>query len=354
MHISFKPVWFDSLGAKSSCTLVKTPDISVMIDPGVAIMHPSFPASTVNKILWRNQGKKAIKRASREAEVIVISHYHYDHYFPEDMSVYEGKLIVAKDPNQYINDSQRSRAEDFYSKICEHFGGMKLESLLSEPRVKKFQNPLEELPIAVRRDFGDYNKRREELLERGLSTFEKKVKKWSEWREIPEFEFKGLKIRFLEGKEIHLGNTRIRFTKPLFHGIEFSSLGWVFATVIEYKGEKLLHSSDMNGPIIEDYAEWIIKENPDVLILDGPMTYMFGYLLNRINLNRAIENAVRIIEETDTELIIYDHHLVREARFRERTREVWETAERSKKKLLTAAEFLGKVPRVLESAGSSN
>ncbi|NIR87043.1 hypothetical protein GWO13_05500, partial [Candidatus Bathyarchaeota archaeon] len=31
--ISFQPVWFDSLGAKSACTLVKTSDVSVLIDP---------------------------------------------------------------------------------------------------------------------------------------------------------------------------------------------------------------------------------------------------------------------------------------------------------------------------------
>ena len=84
------------------------------------------------------------------------------------------------------------------------------------------------------------------------------------------------------------------------------------------------------------------------MILDGPMTYMLGYLLNRTNLNRAIANALRIIREAGTELIIYDHHLPREARFRENTQEVWGVAERCDKKLLTAAEFLGETPKVLE------
>ena len=97
----------------------------------------------------------------------------------------------------------------------------------------------------------------------------------------------------------------------------------------------------MCGPIIEDYADFIIKENPSVLILDGPMTYMFGYLLNKINLNRAINNAVRIIKEVDSELIIYDHHLPRENKFRERTKKVWEAARKYNKNVLTAAEFMG-------------
>ena len=110
-----------------------------------------------------------------------------------------------------------------------------------------------------------------------------------------------------------------------------------------------MHTSDVCGPMIEDYAELIIKENPTVLLLDGPMTYMFGYLLNRINLNRTIENACRIVEEIDAELIVYDHHLTREPHFRERTNKVFQTAKKYKKKLFTAAEYLGKQPRVLNN-----
>jgi len=62
--------------------------------------------------------------------------------------------------------------------------------------------------------------------------------------------------------------------------------------------------------------------------MDGPMTYMRRYLLTRTTLNRAVENAVRILEESDVRLMIYDHHLPREPRFRELTRAVWETGER--------------------------
>ena len=348
MHISFKPIWFDSLGAKSSCTLVRTPDVSVLIDPGVAVMHPGFPASYIDKIRWRNQGEMEIMKASEEAQVIVISHYHYDHYIPRELSIYEGKTLLVKNPNKYINDSQRSRAEEFYSNICERFGGIRLKSILGKSRAEKYPNPLNTIPLAREMDFGEYNKRRRELLEKGLELFKKRIEKWNKWPRIPEMEFEGIKIGFADGKRLRFGNTELRFTEPLFHGIEFSTLGWVFSTVIEHNGEKLIHSSDVNGPIIEDYAEWMIRENPDILILDGPMTYMFGYLLNRINLNRAIRNAVRIVEESDARLIIYDHHLVREAKFRERTKEVWEAAKKSGKKLITAAEFLGLTPKILE------
>jgi predicted metallo-beta-lactamase superfamily hydrolase len=166
---------------------------------------------------------------------------------------------------------------------------------------------------------------------------------------IPEIDAGRVKFKFPEGKEFYFGATRLRFTKPLFHGIEFSRVGWVFATIVERKNEKLIHSSDLNGPIIEDYAEWIIKENPDILILDGPMTYMLGYTLNLINFKRTLDNAIRIIKEADVKLIIYDHHLPREPRFRERTKEVWSLAKKLNKNIITAAEFLGKKPIVLLS-----
>ena len=349
--ITIKPVWFDSLGAKSSCTLVKTPDVKILIDPGIAAMQPSFPAPAAKKREWRDKGREAIKRASKEADIIIISHYHYDHFFPTDLSIYKDKLVFAKNPNEYINDSQRARATSFYSSICATYGGTDLESLAKPKRKrsrKKYPDPLAELPIARHKDFGDYNKRRAELLEKGRRWFDSRVVNWIRNPVIPELDLPALKVKYPEGKAFKFGNTTLRFSKPVFHGIEFSRVGWVFYTIVEYETEKFVHSSDLNGPVIEDYAQQIIRENPQVLILDGPMTYMFGYLLNRINLNRAVENAAAIVRSIDAELIIYDHHLPRERRFRERTEKVWSTAKEANKKVMTAAEFLGKEPSVLE------
>lgn len=31
-------VWFDSMGAKSSCLLIETPDVKILVDPGAAEM----------------------------------------------------------------------------------------------------------------------------------------------------------------------------------------------------------------------------------------------------------------------------------------------------------------------------
>jgi len=333
--MKFKLIWFDSFGAKSSCTLVKTKDISILIDPGIAIMHPSFPASYFKKIYWTEKGGKEIFKASREADVIVISHYHWDH-FSREPKMYENKILFAKSPNEYINDSQRQRALDFFDKLWKKFGRSGIR--FKEQEKKKFKDFADDLR-SIRKKFGDYDKRRRELLRLGKKWFMKRVRNWRKFKVIPEANFEKLRIIYPEGKRFKFGKTTVRFTKPLFHGIEYSRVGWVFSTIIESRGKKLIHSSDLNGPIIEDYADFIIKENPDYLILDGPMTYMLGYTLNLINFKRVLENVKRIVRKADFKVMIWDHHLPREPKFRERTKSVWELARKLGKKVLTASEF---------------
>ena len=345
--ILFKPVWFDSLGAKSSCTLIRTPDVRILIDPGVAIMHPGFPASQEKKVFWFEKGLAAIRSAAKKADIIVISHYHYDHFIDFEKEIYQGKIVLAKNPNIFINDSQRGRAEAFFKHLYEAFGAKKFEEVLEKPKSGEYEDPTRSLAICMKKDFKDYSERRRVLLNQGRKWFFQRVKKWNRYRWIPELDLDKVKVRFPEGKEFSFGDTRLRFTSPLFHGIEFSRVGWVFSTIVEYGNMKLIHSSDLNGPIIEDYAEMIVREDPDILILDGPMTYMLGYTLNMINFRRTVENALKIVEETKAKIIIYDHHLPREPKFRERTIEVWEKAKKLGKKIYTAAEFLGKKPAVL-------
>ena len=344
---NFRLIWFDSLGAKSSCMLVKTSDVSVLIDPGAAVMHGSFPASPEDKAAWLRSAWEEIKRAVVEADVIVVTHYHYDH-FSREPSFYRGKLLLAKNPNCYINDSQRRRAEDFYSSLWSFFKKTSLEKELEEPVVRDYPNPLSELDLALRKDFGDYSERRRELLDKGLKWFRGRVEKWRSLKWIPELKSRELRVEFADGRVFEFGGTILKCSKPLFHGIEFSRLGWVFSVVIESGKWKFMYSSDLNGPIIEDYAEYIIRENPDVLVLDGPATYMIPYTLNLINLRRSIENICRIIRETKTGLTILDHHLLRDKLYRKRLEEVYKTAERENKRVVSAAEYLGKTPKILE------
>jgi len=346
MVIEFQPIWFDSMGAKSSCTLVETPDTTVLIDPGCAEMQSSYPLPEEEKFALREEAFHQISKAAKEAEHIVISHYHHDHYLPVP-DLYEGKRLWLKDPNCWINKSQWQRAREFISmliKVRPRRNGEKSNPPLyyKEPEGElEFEDPLKQLEIAKSKDFGDYQQRREELLERGRERLDKLEQLWLRGPWIEERALSGLGIEFADGRTIEIGETRIRFTKPFFHGIEYANTGWVIAVVIEHGREKLIYSSDLEGPTIEDYAEWIIAEQPNYLILDGPSTYLLGYMLNRTNLNRAIANALKIVRGCEKlEVMLFDHHLLRDKKYRERTAEVW----RESAKVVTAAELMGREP----------
>ena len=47
------------------------------------------------------------------ADVLTVSHYHYDHHEPDAPSLYKGKAAFLKDGKFHINRSQRERASAF-------------------------------------------------------------------------------------------------------------------------------------------------------------------------------------------------------------------------------------------------
>ncbi len=340
MAIEFEPIWFDSLGAKSSCTLVRTPDVSVLIDPGCAVMQPSYPLSDEEKIALLEQAFVFISQAAGKADRLVITHYHYDHFLlvPE---LYAGKAVWLKDPNRWINRSQWERAREFLDMVVKARGGsLPLEEPQDDPTLD--EDPLDRLALAQAKDFGNYRQRREELFTKGRERVAKHRQLWRAGPWVAKNKLREMGIEFADGGQFRVGETTIRFTAPLFHGIEYANTGWVIAVVVEHGGEKLIYSSDLEGPTIEDYAQWIISEQPKYLILDGPSTYLLGYMLNRTNLDRAIGNAKRILEECEAklEVMVFDHHLLRDRRYRERTAQVWE----ARAKVVTAAEWLGQEP----------
>jgi len=221
--------------------------------------------------------------------------------------------------------------------------GVKLGEMLEPPASSDFANPEESMPVAMGRDYGDYQRRRNQIIRKGRKWFRNLCNKWRSEQWIPEMRLGDTEFKFMDGRRVEFADTLVRFSKPVFHGVEYDRLGWVSSTVIEYGGVKVIHTSDVQGAVIEDYADWIIKENPNILFMDGPPTYLFGYVVNRLNFNRTTENTCRIIREADkAELIIYDHHLMRDPLFRKRMEEVYKVAEASHKRVMSAAEYLGK------------
>ena len=108
------PIAADSLGARSMATLVETPDVTVLIDPSVRLgpyrydLRPHPLEKDRQKELWQR-----IRSAAKGANVLTVSHYHYDHHNPDAPSIFRGKLAFLKDGKFHINRSQRERAGAF-------------------------------------------------------------------------------------------------------------------------------------------------------------------------------------------------------------------------------------------------
>ncbi len=304
--MELRPVWFDSLGAKSMCVLVRTPDLSLLIDPGAAIMQPGYPAPDELKLYYLALAQLALQRAAQEATHIAITHYHYDHFRPDMLELYRGKTLWVKDPNRWINRSQWNRAREFFAVLAEVEGWAVSEV---PPEEEEYPDPVEALPLAAGTE------RRTDLLRKWRKRFLGLARMWGKGPWVAEDSFAG-HIAYADGRTFQVGGTTVRFTHPLFHGVEYAGPGWVLAIVVEHGGVKLLYSSDLQGPLIEDYAAWIIEERPDVLILDGPATYLLGPFQSKANLERALRNCAWAVRETGAKLTVLDHHLVREPAFR--------------------------------------
>lgn len=346
-------IWFDSLGAKSASIAIKSDKGFIVIDPGAAEMQPSYPLPAEAKLRLRKRAVEVISNYMIKACTVVITHYHYDHHIlPSDKDVIEArkfwlnaKTLILKNPNKYINKSQWERARLFLSEILSLLN-TSLSNYLEPPKQVEFEDVVEGLKLAIAKRFGDYQERREYLLEKGKRWFHKLAKElWGSKPWVREIVTNEISIIWGDDKEFEIGEVRLKILKPWFHGVEYDRTGWVIPILVKKNNYTLLYSSDVMGPIIEDYADYISKQKPDVVILDGPPTYLYPYMLNSINLRRAIENVITVLSARPT-LVIYDHHLLREAKWRDRTREVFVEAKKLGVTIVTAAECLGTRPLI--------
>ena len=112
------PIASDSLGVRSMCTQVITDDVKILIDPSVAIAPKRFGrpphAMEINRMneLWEK-----ILGLSKESDILIITHYHLDHYSLDEPSQFKDKLLYIKHPFENINFSQRTRAWNFLKTI---------------------------------------------------------------------------------------------------------------------------------------------------------------------------------------------------------------------------------------------
>jgi predicted metallo-beta-lactamase superfamily hydrolase len=271
------PIAFDSFGVRSMSTYLQLGDLRLLIDPGVALGPTRYGMGpTQAEFQALEYARALIIEFCKKAEVLAVTHYHYDHHpFPDDLEMYRTcfseKTVFAKDRRQNINLSGKQRGKIF---------------------------------------------------EDNAASLAKKL----EWA---------------DGKEAEIGGVRLFFSPAVWHGDVGSRVGTVIMICAEGGGKSVLFGSDAQNLADPAALDWVLKKNPDFMILDGYPTIFVGWKMSQKAFEASKENLKKAISETQADHVILDHHLLRDIRYKEKISDVIEAAERKGKKLMSAAEFLG-------------
>jgi len=227
---------------------------------------------------------------AEKADIITISHYHFDHHTPSytdwftnwssaeaAKKIYEGKLVLAKSYRSMVNASQRRRGWMF-----KKTGGSHAKTLETA-----------------------------------------------------------------DGRAFQFGETKLRFSEPVFHGTEKSELGWLVMATIQFADEKVVFTSDVQGPMHTPTLAKILAEKPQLVIVGGPPTYLAGFRVKEENIETGIQNLKRLAENVPTTIL--EHHMLRDENWRSLAQDIFDAANELGHKVLTAAEYNGAKNNFLES-----
>ncbi|MHA1936142.1 MAG: hypothetical protein ACW97A_12765 [Candidatus Thorarchaeota archaeon] len=282
------PLAAESMGVRSMCTSINTPDLRMVLDPSAALSMRYQLEPHPQEYRTLQQSLEDIFVEVRKADIVSISHYHFDHVRPgftdyrytfgsreELLRMFEGKTVLAKDNRENINPSQRRRG--FY--------------------------------------------------------FQKDLQGYAE------------EIKLVDGKELQFGNTVLRFSNPLPHGPEDTHLGFVLSLEIEYDGSRVLFAPDVQGPVVKATLEFIQSVQYDMLIVGGPPIYLRQF--TELDRQTAL-NSLSVLASSSP-IILVDHHLIRSLDWSSWLEPVRTVAEQADCKLVSAADIVGGDYRYLEN-----
>jgi len=289
--IDVVPLAFESLGVRSMCTYVETPDIKILLDAGVSLGPRRYGLSPHPKEYEALREKReTMLRVAEKVDAVTVSHYHFDHQTPSYTDwaynwssaeiadkIYTGKLVFAKSYRSYVNFSQRRRGWLF---------------------AKTSGRKAERLEVA-------------------------------------------------DGRSFRFGDTNVIFSRPVVHGEENSDLGWIVMTTVEHnEEERFLFASDVQGPMSDETLDIILAERPHLIVIGGPPLYL-AEMVRQESMDRAFENLQKIVEVVPNTIL--DHHLLRDEGWRTKAQRIFDVASRTGHGVFTGAEFAGEENRLLES-----
>jgi len=276
--MNIKPLAFESMGTRGMATSVGTKGCIILIDPGVNLASQRFGLPPHPLELERKKDHWAkIKDYAEHSDIVILTHYHFGHFNPEEPEIFRGKTVILKDPKRNLNSAQRTRAEEFLKKL------------------------------------------------KGLTK----------------------ELFFADGQEFTFGGTKLRFSPAISHGPD-PKVGHVVQVSVQ-EDMKFLHTSDIEGPCTEEQVDFVLKEDPQVLFCDGPLTAMLGRSYSLENLQKATVYLLELIGKTQVQKMVLDHHLLRDAKWQNKVTEVLSAAQAKGVEVLTAAEYAGMYNDLLEA-----
>jgi predicted metallo-beta-lactamase superfamily hydrolase len=288
--IKVVPLAAESFGVRSMCTYVETADVKILLDAGASLAPSRFglpPHPKEYEALI--ECRRKIADAAEKADVVTLSHYHFDHHTPSytdwlcnwssaevARQIYEGKIVLAKSYKDKVNFSQRRRGWMF-SKTG-----------------------------------GKYAK----------------------------------KLESADGKTFEFGDTKLKFSEPVFHGPTNSVLGWLLMTTIECDSERILFASDVQGPMHNPTLDIILAQTPQLIIIGGPPTYLAWTKIDEKHLEQGMKNLETIGKYVP--FTVLEHHLLRDEKWMEYSQPIFNEATRAGHRVVTAAEHVQRENNFLE------
>ncbi len=152
-------------------------------------------------------------------------------------------------------------------------------------------------------------------------------------------------IHVADGSSHVLDNVKISFSEPFYHG-DSPKLGYVIMVLIEYGGERFLFTSDVEGLMYDAPLEYILSIKPNIILMDGPPTYLKRY--DETVINHTFESIKKVCKLPSLKTLILDHHFTRDKNYRDILQSNILSMDCGVR-ILNIAEYMGVQPRFLEA-----
>jgi len=284
------PLAAESFGVRSMCTYVETSDVKVLLDAGASLAPSRFglpPHPKEYEALIECREK--IAEAAEKADVVTVSHYNFDHHTPS-----------------------------YTDWVC-NWSSAEVARQVYEGKIVLAKSYKDKVNFSQRR--------------RGWM-FSKTGGKYAK------------KIENADGKTCEFGDTRLKFSEPVFHGSANSALGWIIMATIEFDSEKILFASDVQGPMHNPTLDIILAQKPQLIIIGGPPTYLSWTKIEEEQLEQGMKNLETLVKHIP--ITVLEHHLLRDERWTEHAKPIFSEAIKAGHKILTAAEYTQKENNLLE------